>query len=54
MTDPSTNVQDDNLARVLQEVPKGALALSLLAVALLLVGWFFVYFVVFIPRGSVG
>jgi hypothetical protein len=44
---------DDRLARVLEDVPKGALAVSLTAVALLLVGWFFVYLAIFIPRGMV-
>jgi len=53
---PLTNdeSEDQRLSRVLDEVPKGALALSFLAVVLLLVGWFFVYFFIFIPRGTVG
>jgi Cytochrome c oxidase subunit IIa family len=38
----------------MEQVPKGALALAGIAVLLLLIGWFFVYFVIFIPRGSVG
>jgi hypothetical protein len=38
----------------MEEVPKGALALAGAAVLLLLIGWFFVYFAIFIPRGSVG
>ncbi len=57
MTNISANDQDidqEHLARALQEVPKGARALSLLAVALLLAGWFFVYLAIFIPRGAVG
>jgi hypothetical protein len=33
---------------VMDEVPKGALALAGMA------GWFFVYFAIFIPRGTVG
>jgi hypothetical protein len=45
---------DERLARVLEDVPKGALAVSLTAVALLLIGWFFVYLAIFIPRGTVG
>ena len=39
---------------VMDEVPKGALALAGIAVAVLLAGWFFVYFAIFIPRGTVG
>jgi hypothetical protein len=34
--------------------PKGALAVSGIAVALLLLGWFFVYLFIFLPRGTVG
>jgi Cytochrome c oxidase subunit IIa family len=41
-------------SHALDEVPKGALALAGLAVVLLLIGWFFVYFFIFIPRGTVG
>jgi len=44
---------DDELARVLAEVPRGALALTGLAVSLLLVAWFLIYVFVFIPRGTV-
>lgn len=43
-----------DLDAVMDVVPKGALALAGIAVALLLAGWFFVYFAIFIPRGSVG
>lgn len=48
------NVAQSDLDKVMEEVPKGALALSGIAVLLLLIGWFFVYFAIFIPRGSVG
>jgi hypothetical protein len=56
---PDTPTTDDELdaerlGRALEEVPKGALAVSLAAVALLLIGWFFVYLAIFIPRGTVG
>jgi hypothetical protein len=44
----------ERLSHALDEVPKGALALAGLAVVLLLIGWFFVYFFIFIPRGTVG
>ena len=36
------------------EAPRGALVVSLIAVGLLLVGWLGLYFLVFLPRGSVG
>jgi len=48
------NVIESELDAVMGEVPKGALALAGIAVLLLLIGWFFVYFAIFIPRGSVG
>jgi hypothetical protein len=38
----------------LADVPRGALALASIAVGLLLLAWFFIYFLVFLPRGSVG
>jgi hypothetical protein len=38
----------------MEQVPKGALALAGATVLLLLIGWLFVYFVIFITRGSVG
>ena len=42
------------LAAALDEVPRGAVAVAGIAVALLLIGWFFVYLFIFLPRGSVG
>ena len=44
---------DEELERVMREVPRGALALAALAVGVLLVGWFVVYLFVFLPRGMV-
>ena len=34
--------------------PKGAVTVSLIAVLLLMVGWLGMYFLVFLPRGTVG
>ena len=47
-------VDDAALERVMNEVPRGALALSGLTVVLLLLAWFFVYAFIFLPRGMVG
>ena len=44
---------DEALARVMRDVPRGALALSGLTVGLLLVAWLLVYAFVFLPRGMV-
>jgi len=50
----SDPVLEADLERVLTEVPRGALALCGIAVALLLVSWLVVYFGVFLPRGPIG
>ena len=42
------------LKAAMAEVPKGTIAVAGTAVALLLIGWFLIYFLVFLPRGSVG
>ena len=44
----------ERLEAALEGGPKGAVAVSLIAVALLLLGWLGVYFLVFLPRGTVG
>jgi hypothetical protein len=53
-TDGVRSRQDDEaLARVIRDVPRGALALSVLTVGLLLVAWFLIYALIFLPRGMV-
>jgi Cytochrome c oxidase subunit IIa family len=42
------------LERSMDEGPKGAVAVSVIAVVLLLIGWLGMYFLVFLPRGTVG
>jgi hypothetical protein len=54
-----TRPGDDDVAQgeldaVMDEVPKGALTVAGIAILLLLIGWLFIYFAIFIPRGSVG
>jgi hypothetical protein len=44
---------EEELERVMQDVPRGALALAALTVGMLLVGWLLVYALVFLPRGMV-
>lgn len=39
---------------LLREVPRGALTLAGVTVALLLAAWFAIYLFVFLPRGVVG
>lgn len=44
----------ERLEAAMEGGPKGAVAVSLIAVGLLMVGWLGIYFLVFIPRGTVG
>ena len=52
--EPADDVDDAALERVMNDVPQGALALSGLTVGLLLLAWFLIYVLVFLPRGMVG
>ena len=47
-------VEEAALERALEDVPRGAVAVAGVAVALLLVCWFAIYLFVFLPRGTVG
>lgn len=47
-------VSSPELERVMQQVPRGAFAVAGIAVALLVVGYLYVYLFVFLPRGMVG
>ena len=47
-------VDEAALARVMQEAPKGAVALAGAAVVLLIIGYLLIYVLVFVPRGVVG
>ena len=42
------------IERVLKTVPQGALALTGIALGLLMVAWLAIYFFVFLPRGPIG
>jgi hypothetical protein len=44
----------ERLEAAMGGTPRGALAVSAIAVALLLIGWLGLYFLVFLPRGTVG
>jgi hypothetical protein len=48
------NFDNAAIELVMREVPRGALALSGLTVGLLLLAWFLIYVLVFLPRGMVG
>ena len=53
MSDPSSDTEESALHAALSEAPRGALALAGTAVALLLIAWFLIYFLIFLPRGTV-
>jgi hypothetical protein len=44
----------DAAAESLQHGPRGAFVVSGIAVALLFIGWVAFYFLLFMPRGSIG
>lgn len=44
----------ERLEAAMDDSPKGALAVSGVAVALLMICWFLIYAFVFLPRGTVG
>jgi hypothetical protein len=50
----SPETDDALLESVMSEVPRGARALAALTVGLMLVAWFVIYALVFLPRGTVG
>ena len=47
------SVKEDDLQRVLKDVPRGAFALCAIVVALVLILWLAIYFGIFLPRGPV-
>ncbi len=47
------SVSEAELERALEIAPKGALALAGTALALLVLGYLLVYFLIFLPRGAV-
>jgi hypothetical protein len=44
----------ETVAECLKHGPRGALVLASVSVGLLFIGWLAFYFLLFIPRGSVG
>ena len=47
-------IDTQTAVQVLREGPIGALLLSGISVGLIFIGWLLFYFVLFIPRGSIG
>jgi len=53
LQDVADSVREDDLQRVLKDVPRGAFALCAMVVALLLIFWLAIYCGIFLPRGPV-
>jgi len=53
--DYATDAEEmERLEASLEETPRGALVVAGIAVGLLIIGWLGIYFLVFLPRGTVG
>ena len=50
--DPQT--EDEELAQIVAQGPKGAIAVAVMAVAIVMAIWFAFYFFAFLPRGPIG
>ena len=51
---PDQPIAAETAAQALRDGPRGALILAGTAAALLFIGWLAFYFLLFLPRGSVG
>jgi hypothetical protein len=47
-------IDSDAAAAALKHGPRGALLVAAVAISLLLAGWLAFYFLLFLPRGSIG
>jgi len=50
--DPQT--EDQRLAQIIAQGPKGSIAVAVTAVAIVIAIWFAFYFFAFLPRGPIG
>ena len=53
MREDDDGLSSEALTAALQNTPRGAFALASLTVALLMIAWFAIYLLVFLPRGPV-
>ena len=51
---PTEAEELQHLEKAMGGGPRGAIAVSAIAVGLLMLGWLGMYFLVFLPRGTVG
>ena len=52
--DTNDEIDEERLAKVLTQVPKGSVIVAGTAVAIVVAIWFAFYFFAFLPRGSIG
>ena len=53
-TNVAAPIDSDEAVRALSRGPVGAFFIAGIAVVLLFLGWLFFYFILFMPRGSIG
>jgi hypothetical protein len=46
--------EDERLEQIVAQGPKGAIAVAVTAVAIVIAIWFAFYFLAFLPRGPIG
>jgi hypothetical protein len=49
-----TQTEDERLAQIVGQGPKGAIAIAITAVTIVIAIWFAFYFFAFLPRGPIG
>ena len=49
-----TRTEDQQIAQIIAQGPKGAIAIAVTGVAIVIAIWFAFYFLVFLPRGPIG
>ena len=49
-----TQTEDQRLAQIVAEGPKGSVVVAVTAVAIVIALWFAFYFFAFLPRGPIG
>jgi len=54
MNSLDTRTEDERIAQIVAQGPKGALAVAATAVAIVIALWFAFYLFAFLPRGPIG
>jgi len=54
MASDETEGLTESEVRLLEEVPRGAAWLAGTAIALMLISWFLIWLLIYLPRGTIG